>query len=135
MNLLRATQRRRRHSRRTAQGLRWAALAAAIALVLTESNSPEAGSPAMGIDISWPVWGFTHTQYSADYGSARAVAAVQQALASQPMVQNQHIMGWGGTILNPPRVSTASPVWTVGSTSSGHRAESLSSHCAAHRTG
>lgn len=43
----------------------------------------------------WPGWGFTHTQFSADHGTARGVATVRQALADRPVAQNQHIMGWG----------------------------------------
>lgn len=42
---------------------------------------------------SWPVWGFTHTDRSADVGPSSEVAA--QALMKRPMLQNQHIMGWG----------------------------------------
>ena len=40
-------------------------------------------------------WGFTHTQTSADHGSADAVSSVVASLRTQPLVQNQHIMGWG----------------------------------------
>ncbi|MGH3918267.1 MAG: GH39 family glycosyl hydrolase [Pseudonocardiaceae bacterium] len=75
-------------SRRTSQGFRWMVLAAIITLVLTSSD-------VKAVDMRWPGWGFTHTEFSADYGSAGAVVAVQRALASQPMAQNQHIMGWG----------------------------------------
>lgn len=46
-------------------------------------------------ETPWPGWGFTHTQFSADYGSAAAVAWVQESLAKQRVAQNQHIMGWG----------------------------------------
>lgn len=48
------------------------------------------GAPGLG---SWPAWGFTHTDYSADVGPASGVAA--QAIARQSVLQNQHIMGWG----------------------------------------
>lgn len=41
----------------------------------------------------WPVWGFTHTDYSADEGPASGTAA--KAISRQPVLQNQHIMGWG----------------------------------------
>ncbi len=41
----------------------------------------------------WPVWGFTHTDYSADVGPASGVAA--RNIARQTVLQNQHIMGWG----------------------------------------
>ncbi|MGH4021359.1 MAG: GH39 family glycosyl hydrolase [Pseudonocardiaceae bacterium] len=125
MNFLRAAQRRRRRwppraygrpsghqvhaapathpgSRRTAQGLRWTVLAAAIALVLTGSGADVLSGPgAKGVGMDRPGWGFTHTQFSADHGSAPAVAAVQQALAGQPMAQNQHIMGWGANNPEP----------------------------------
>ncbi|MEV5988976.1 xylan 1,4-beta-xylosidase [Streptomyces sp. NPDC052051] len=40
-------------------------------------------------------WGFTHTQYSADQGSAKAVARVEGLLSRAGLPQNQHIMGWG----------------------------------------
>lgn len=46
----------------------------------------------------WPVWGMTHTQYSAD-SDAPGAAAAQRQLAGQRLLQNQHIMGWGA--LNP----------------------------------
>lgn len=48
------------------------------------------GSPG---GARWPVWGFTHTDYSADKGPASGVAA--DGISRQPMLQNQHIMGWG----------------------------------------
>lgn len=82
--------------RRAARGFRWMVLAAAIALALT-------GSDAQAVVMGWPGWGFTHTEFSADNGAARAVAAVQQAVAGQPMVQNQHIMGWGAENPEPAR--------------------------------
>ncbi|GAA0366410.1 xylan 1,4-beta-xylosidase [Actinoallomurus spadix] len=41
----------------------------------------------------WPVWGFTHTDYSADVGPAGGTAAT--AIARRAVLQNQHIMGWG----------------------------------------
>ncbi len=44
---------------------------------------------------SWPRWGMTHTQYSADDGEPQAMRNAQHALAAQPLIQNQHIMGWG----------------------------------------
>lgn len=74
--------------RRAAQGFRWIALTAAIALVLACSDAKE-------VTVGWPGWGFTHTQFSADDGTVQAVAAVQQALTRQSLAQNQHIMGWG----------------------------------------
>ncbi|MFJ5263031.1 xylan 1,4-beta-xylosidase [Streptomyces sp. NPDC088387] len=40
-------------------------------------------------------WGFTHTQFSADEGSAAAVSRVEKRLDAGGLPQNQHIMGWG----------------------------------------
>ncbi|HEX6469851.1 MAG TPA: xylan 1,4-beta-xylosidase [Streptosporangiaceae bacterium] len=49
-----------------------------------------AGAPA-----GWPSWGFTHSQYTADQGDERAVAAARAALGRQPLAQAQALMGWG----------------------------------------
>nr|WP_221473417.1 xylan 1,4-beta-xylosidase [Planomonospora venezuelensis] len=43
----------------------------------------------------WPRWGVTHTEYSADNDGSRDTAAAAHLLGRVPMVQNQHIMGWG----------------------------------------
>jgi hypothetical protein len=51
--------------------------------------------PACSDTMGWPGWGFTHTEFSADHGSLKATARLQQVVAGQPLVQNQHIMGWG----------------------------------------
>ncbi|MGW0331985.1 GH39 family glycosyl hydrolase [Streptomyces sp. NPDC003011] len=41
-------------------------------------------------------WGFTHTQFSADEGSAAATGRVEGLLSrAGGLPQNQHIMGWG----------------------------------------
>ncbi|MGW7005732.1 xylan 1,4-beta-xylosidase [Streptomyces sp. NPDC054933] len=40
-------------------------------------------------------WGFTHTEYSADRGTAAAEDSADKLLAAQPLPQNQAIMGWG----------------------------------------
>lgn len=40
-------------------------------------------------------WGFTHTEYSADKGAVTAKSDADRLLATDPMAQNQHIMGWG----------------------------------------
>ncbi|MCW2915656.1 MAG: xylan 1,4-beta-xylosidase [Actinomycetia bacterium] len=73
----------------------------AIFLALTRDDGPgpvgvsakEVGTVADGVPDSWPSWGFTHTQNSADgpqgFDQARA------DLARQPVVQAQSIMGWG----------------------------------------
>ena len=51
------------------------------------------------VDPSWPRWGFTHTGISANNITERFERDVGQALAGTPMLQNQHIMGFGA--LNP----------------------------------
>lgn len=43
----------------------------------------------------WPRWGITHTQYSADNVQAEVTDQARGILARVPMLQNQHIMGWG----------------------------------------
>ncbi|MCQ4083275.1 xylan 1,4-beta-xylosidase [Streptomyces sp. RB6PN25] len=40
-------------------------------------------------------WGFTHTQYSADQGSAADRNTALATLSAQPLPQDQAIMGWG----------------------------------------
>jgi len=50
-------------------------LAAVIILALTSSEVRK-------VEMRWPGWGFTHTQFSADSGSVEAVASVQRALAN-----------------------------------------------------
>lgn len=47
------------------------------------------------VEKSWPGWGFTHTQFSADDGGATAMTTAENAVKALPMVQAQHIMGWG----------------------------------------
>ncbi|WP_245642395.1 GH39 family glycosyl hydrolase [Nonomuraea candida] len=44
---------------------------------------------------SWPRWGVTHTQFSADTESGEVVEQARGLLGRVPMLQNQHIMGWG----------------------------------------
>ncbi len=63
-----------------------------VVLVLSLATS---GSPDRPNEPSWPRWGFTHTQFSADHGAEPAVSAVADALRAQPLVQVQAIMGWG----------------------------------------
>jgi hypothetical protein len=43
----------------------------------------------------WPRWGVTHTQYSVDNESSAGSARESDLLAREPLIQNQHIMGWG----------------------------------------
>ncbi|MFS8203855.1 GH39 family glycosyl hydrolase [Streptomyces sp. CWNU-52B] len=49
---------------------------------------PPAAEPEVG-------WGFTHTQFSADEGSAAATERVAKRLGESAPPQIQHIMGWG----------------------------------------
>jgi hypothetical protein len=66
--------------------------AATAATKVTVSNTP--------VGVSKLALGVTHTQYSVDgWGDPGAVAAARSLLASAPLQQNQHIMGWGA--LNP----------------------------------
>ncbi|MEV0828093.1 xylan 1,4-beta-xylosidase [Nonomuraea rubra] len=44
---------------------------------------------------NWPRWGVTHTQYSADNEPQAVVEEARGVLGRVPMLQNQHIMGWG----------------------------------------
>ncbi|MEU5307237.1 xylan 1,4-beta-xylosidase [Streptomyces sp. NPDC021562] len=56
------------------------------------------GTPATPRDPTEPYvgWGFTHTQYSADEGSATATDRVANLLARDAgLPQNQALMGWG----------------------------------------
>ncbi|MET9296032.1 xylan 1,4-beta-xylosidase [Streptomyces sp. NPDC003077] len=48
-----------------------------------------------GGDNSEVGWGFTHTEYSADQGTATATADADRLLSAERLPQNQHIMGWG----------------------------------------
>lgn len=43
----------------------------------------------------WPRWGITHTEFSADNESGAVTEAASHMLSRVPMLQNQHIMGWG----------------------------------------
>ncbi|WP_308250008.1 GH39 family glycosyl hydrolase [Sphaerisporangium fuscum] len=44
---------------------------------------------------SWPRWGVTHTQYSLDNETPEVRARASDLFSRVPMLQNQHIMGWG----------------------------------------
>ncbi len=59
----------------------------------TPQPAPSLLAPPVMSD--WPRWGVTHTQYSADNEDEAALAAGSGLLAREPMLQNQHIMGWG----------------------------------------
>jgi len=56
-------------------------------------ESPPAEPPPVAPD--WPRWGFTHTQYSVDNETAAAAEGMTRAFRRVPMLQNQHIMGFG----------------------------------------
>jgi Glycosyl hydrolases family 39 len=89
------------------RGRRWLVVVAAIALLalagtvtylVLRGDEPmraprEIGRVGAPYNAPWTVWGFTHTDRSADVGPAGDVAA--RALDDQQMIQNQHIMGWG----------------------------------------
>ncbi|GAA5055723.1 GH39 family glycosyl hydrolase [Thermocatellispora tengchongensis] len=47
------------------------------------------------VTADWPRWGVTHTQYSADNETPDVTEAASHLLDRVPMLQNQHIMGWG----------------------------------------
>ncbi|WP_405148338.1 xylan 1,4-beta-xylosidase [Sphaerisporangium sp. NBC_01403] len=101
--------------RRAARKIASAAGALAVALVLASCASggtagdaapaQPAPTPGAGVrkppgaDPAWPRWGFTHTGVSANNVTDRFEQDVARALAQTPMLQNQHIMGFGA--LNP----------------------------------
>ncbi|MFI7614491.1 xylan 1,4-beta-xylosidase [Nonomuraea terrae] len=62
-----------------------------------EQASPMAAPPK--VEAGWPRWGFTHTGVSANNVTPEFEQAVAGSLARTPMLQNQHIMGFGA--LNP----------------------------------
>ncbi|MDH2429066.1 xylan 1,4-beta-xylosidase [Sphaerisporangium sp. TRM90804] len=47
------------------------------------------------VTADWPRWGVTHTQYSADNEDTAAAGRAKELFSRVPMLQNQHIMGWG----------------------------------------
>ncbi|GAA2887371.1 hypothetical protein GCM10010517_51220 [Streptosporangium fragile] len=51
------------------------------------------------MDAAWPRWGFTHTAVSANNVTPQFEQDVAGVLTRTPMLQNQHIMGFGA--LNP----------------------------------
>ena len=54
------------------------------------------------ISVSQLEIGVTHTQYSLDpWGDAEAVARGREVLSTTTNFQNQHIMGWGASGVNP----------------------------------
>jgi hypothetical protein len=91
------------HNRLRPQRGRWRhrsviipAVAVVIAVVLALSFwAPCVPASVDSRDSEWPGWGFTHTQFSGDVGYPPAVASVEAGIAQVPMVQAQHIMGFG----------------------------------------
>ncbi|MEV4174328.1 xylan 1,4-beta-xylosidase [Nonomuraea sp. NPDC049709] len=63
----------------------------------TQAASPAVTPPE--VDEGWPRWGFTHTGISANNITQEFEQDVAGSLARTPMLQNQHIMGFGA--LNP----------------------------------
>ncbi|MEW9548266.1 xylan 1,4-beta-xylosidase [Nonomuraea sp. NPDC050783] len=64
-----------------------------------EQRQPSTAAKPPAVDPGWPRWGFTHTGISANNINPRFERTVAQALSRTPMLQNQHIMGFGA--LNP----------------------------------
>lgn len=58
-----------------------------------EQPAPVLQEPPAGKE--WPRWGVTHTEFSGDAEPAGAGDAASHVLSRVPLVQNQHIMGWG----------------------------------------
>ncbi|WP_308250763.1 xylan 1,4-beta-xylosidase [Nonomuraea rhizosphaerae] len=58
------------------------------------SEPPPSLSPPPSLE-EWPRWGVTHTQYSADNAPPEITEQAKGLLGRVPMLQNQHIMGWG----------------------------------------
>ncbi|WP_433355112.1 GH39 family glycosyl hydrolase [Microtetraspora malaysiensis] len=61
-----------------------------VAAVTPLSFEGAAGPPGR-----WPRWGMTHTQYSVTEDEPAAAERAREALGARPVVQNQHIMGFG----------------------------------------
>ncbi len=63
-----------------------------------ESKAPAAEQPLAEpppVPPNWPRWGITHTQYSADNEGEGVAGGLARVLRQVPMLQNQHIMGFG----------------------------------------
>jgi len=71
------------------------------AFEVADRISGDAAEPAARETRPWPRWGLTHTEVSADAGNPTAIAAAEQVLSRQPLLQNQHIMGWGAANPEP----------------------------------
>ncbi|MGW0805658.1 GH39 family glycosyl hydrolase [Nonomuraea sp. NPDC002799] len=64
-----------------------------VATTVPAQPAPDLAAPP--VLESWPRWGVTHTQYSADNEPEQVIEQVRGLLGRVPMVQNQHVMGWG----------------------------------------
>ncbi|MEO3873918.1 xylan 1,4-beta-xylosidase [Nonomuraea sp. B12E4] len=64
-----------------------------IATTVPSEPAPELEQPP-ALD-AWPRWGVTHTQFSADNEPEPVLDEARDLLGRVPMLQNQHIMGWG----------------------------------------
>lgn len=104
-----------RRRRRTRTAWRVAAVLTALALASAACSDPagpppeepppsaEAVAPPTGeapaepppVPPNWPRWGVTHTQNSADNEPENVAGELTRVLAQAPMLQNQHIMGFG----------------------------------------
>jgi len=60
----------------------------------TSASGQTAAQPA-SVPDDWPRWGITHTQYSADNHEGHVSDDAVGLLGRIPIVQNQHIMGFG----------------------------------------
>ena len=69
------------------------ATASAAPSAAPSAEPPPAEPPPVARD--WPRWGFTHTQHSADNETDDVTEGVTRVLGQTPMLQNQHIMGFG----------------------------------------
>ncbi|SDH39518.1 Glycosyl hydrolases family 39 [Sinosporangium album] len=58
-------------------------------------TQPAPSLPPPPVTDGWPRWGVTHTQFSAAEEGHQAETAARYLLSRVPMLQNQHIMGWG----------------------------------------
>ncbi len=68
------------------------------------TESATAAQKPPSVDAGWPRWGFTHTGISANNITPQFEQVVARSLAKTPMLQNQHIMGFGA--LNPQPTRT-----------------------------
>ncbi|MFI6482969.1 xylan 1,4-beta-xylosidase [Nonomuraea sp. NPDC050663] len=62
---------------------------------VTETAQPRARTEPPPVAANWPRWGLTHTQTSGNNGDDRLLRGASETLSRVPMLQNQHIMGFG----------------------------------------